>query len=127
MERLQPSDAEYLERLLKQFDARTVSQRIDADMAFHGYLYELSGFALLQGLWPQMEVLTRKFVSMSRRISSAETTRENHRAILTALTTRDAQAVDRAVEAHMHQTAAVLEGRPRQDPVDAPLNQAPRR
>ena len=126
MERLKPSDVEYLERQLKQLDARSVSHRINADMAFHGYLYELSGFPLLQGLWPQMEVITRKFVSMSRRISSAETTRENHRAILTALATRDEHGLDRAIESHMRQTAAVLEGRPRQDPADHPLTQAPR-
>lgn len=111
MARLKPSDIEFLERLLLRFDARTVTERINADMAFHGYLYERSGFPLLQGLWPQMEVLTRKFVFMSRPLSSAETTRDNHRAILKALIGHDEKALDRAVTVHMQQTAEVLKGR----------------
>ena len=78
---------------------------------FHARLYELSGFPPLQGLWPQMEIFTRKFLSTSRRLISKEKIQQNHRAIMEALAARDVDALDRAITDHMQQTSVLLAGR----------------
>ena len=111
MQRLDQRDIDYLEHQLARLSSRTTAERVDADMAFHARLYELSGFPPLQGLWPQMETFTRKFLSMSRRLISKEKIRQNHRAILEALAARDVEALDRAITDHMHQTSVLLAGR----------------
>jgi len=111
MKRLEQADIDYLEHQLARLSSRTAAERVDADMAFHGRLYELSGFPPLQGLWPQMEIFTRKFLSMSRRLISRAKIQQNHRAIMEALTDRDLDALDRAITDHMRQTSVVLAGR----------------
>ena len=110
MQRLEQADIDYLEHQLARLSSRTEAERVDADMAFHARLYELSGFPPLQSLWPQMETFTRKFLSMSRRLISKTKIEQNHRAIMEALTTRDADALDRAIRDHMHQTSVLLAG-----------------
>jgi DNA-binding GntR family transcriptional regulator len=110
MQRLAPADIGYLEHQLARLSSRTEGERVDADMAFHSRLYELSGFPPLQSLWPQMETFTRKFLSMSRRLISKTKIEQNHRAIMEALTTRDVDALDRAIRDHMHQTSVLLAG-----------------
>jgi DNA-binding GntR family transcriptional regulator len=111
MGKLVPADIDYLEHQLARLSSRTAADRVEADMAFHARLYELSGFPPLQGLWPQMEVLTRKFLSTSRRLISQEKVKENHRAIMEALTKRDESALDQAIRDHMRQTSVLLSGR----------------
>ncbi|MDQ6720081.1 MAG: GntR family transcriptional regulator [Candidatus Dormibacteraeota bacterium] len=111
MKALSQADLDYLEHQLARLTARSNAERIDADLAFHARLYELSGFAPLQGLWPLMESLTRKFLSMSRRLGSVEKSRQNHRAIMQALVDRDGEALDEAIKDHMRQTSLVLAGR----------------
>ena len=111
MKALSAADIDYLENQLVRLSARNNADRIDADMAFHSRLYELSGFPPLQGLWPQVEILTRKFLSMSRRLVSPATIRQNHRAIMQAIVDRDAEALDKAIKDHMRQTSIVLAGR----------------
>ena len=58
-----------------------------------------------------MEIFTRKFLSMSRRLISRAKIQQNHRAIMEALTDRDLDALDRAITDHMRQTSVVLAGR----------------
>ena len=111
MERLSQADVEYLEHQLGRLSSRTAAERVEADMAFHARLYELSGFPPLQSLWPQMEVLTRKFLSTSRRLISKEKVRQNHRAIMEALAARNVSAIDGAIRDHMRQTSVLLSGR----------------
>lgn len=111
MKTLSQADIDYLEHQLARLSARNNADRIDADLAFHARLYELSGFPPLQGLWPLMESLTRKFLSMSRRLVSPEVIRQNHRAIMQALVDRDSDALDRAIKDHMRQTSVMLSGR----------------
>lgn len=113
MERLTPADIGYLEHQLALLSSTSNAERIDADMAFHARLYDLSGFPPLQGLWPQMEVLTRKFLSTSRRLISRDKIKENHEALMAALSERDAAALEDAIQAHMRQTSVLLAGRDR--------------
>jgi len=111
MGKLAQADIEYLEHQLAQLSSRTATDRVEADMAFHARLYDLSGFPPLQGLWPQMEFLTRKFLSTSRRLISREKIKQNHRAIMEALTERNESALDDAILDHMRQTSVLLSGR----------------
>jgi DNA-binding GntR family transcriptional regulator len=111
MKALTQADLDYLEHQLARLTAGNNAERIDADLAFHARLYELSGFPPLQGLWPQMEILTRKFLSMSRRLVSREKIRQNHRGIMQALVDRDSEALEQAIKDHMRQTSVVLSGR----------------
>jgi len=111
MQRLDQSDIDYLEHQLARLSSRTAAERVDADMAFHARLYELSGFPPLQGLWPQMEIFTRKFLSTSRRLISKDKIQQNHRAIMEALAARDVDALDHAITDHMQQTSVLLAGR----------------
>ena len=111
MGKLVQADIDYLKHQLTRLSARTAAERVEADMAFHARLYELSGFPPLQGLWPQMEVLTRKFLSTSRRLISKEKVKQNHKAIMEALTERDLAALDAAIRDHMRQTSVLLSGR----------------
>jgi DNA-binding GntR family transcriptional regulator len=110
MQRLEPADIQYLEHQFSRLGSRNEAERVDADMAFHARLYDLSGFPPLQSLWPQMETFTRKFLSMSRRLISKAKIEQNHRAIMEALTTNDVNALDRAIRDHMRQTSALLAG-----------------
>lgn len=110
IKRLQQADRDYLEHQLTQLGARKATERIDADLAFHRRLYELSGFPPLQSLWPQIEILTRKILSMSLRLSSNVTTLESHRSIMEALVSGDEVGLERAVRDHMRLFAVVLEG-----------------
>ena len=110
MERLEQPDLDYLEHQLARLSSRVEAERVDADMAFHARLYELSGFPPLQSLWPQMETFTRKFLSMSRRLISKAKIEQNHRAIMEALANRDSAALDRASTDHMRQTSVLLAG-----------------
>lgn len=112
MKSLRKSDVEYLEHQLSRLEARTTAERIDADMAFHRRLYELSGFPPLQSLWPQIEILTRKILAMSRRLSSIQKTKHQHLSIMQALVKGDEDGLERAIQDHMRQTAVVFEGRP---------------
>lgn len=111
MKALSQADHDYLERQLDRLAARTISERIDADMAFHERLYELSGFPPLQSLWPQIEALTRKFFSTSRRLTDAEQIKHTHRAIMRALTDEDEEALEEALQLHMRQTSLLMKGR----------------
>jgi DNA-binding GntR family transcriptional regulator len=111
MKALTQADLDYLEHQLSRLNAGNNAERIDADLAFHARLYELSGFPPLQGLWPMMEILTRKFLSMSRRLISLEKIRQNHRAIMVALVDRDIDALDQAIKDHMRQTNVLLSGK----------------
>jgi DNA-binding GntR family transcriptional regulator len=110
MKSLHKEDIEYLEHQVSRMYGRTANERIDADMAFHRRLYELTQFPPLQGLWPQIEVLTRRILSMSHRIGSTEATNHNHGAIMQALVAADQAELDRAIRDHMHQIAVVFEG-----------------
>lgn len=110
MSRLKQPDLDYLEHQLARLSSRTAAERVDADMAFHARLYELSGFPPLQGLWPQMETFTRKFLSTSRRLISKEKIQQNHHAIMRALADGDVAALDDAITDHMRQTSVLLEG-----------------
>lgn len=111
MNALTPADQEYLERQLGHLGARSVSERIDADMAFHARLYELSGFPPLQSLWPQIEALTRKFFSTSRLLIENDQIKHTHRAIMQALNDGDEVALEEANRLHMRTTSLLLEGR----------------
>src|SRR5439155_21042042 len=111
MQRLEQADIDYLEHQLARLSSRTAAERVDADMAFHGRLYELSGFPPLQGLWPQMEIFTRKFLSMSRRLIARAKIQQNHRAIMEALTDRARHARHRAVTDRIRPTSVGLAGR----------------
>jgi GntR family transcriptional regulator of gluconate operon len=108
MQNMSDSDKEYLQHQVDRLDSRTPADRIDADMAFHRRLYELTGFLPLQGLWPQMEILTRKILSMSGRLGSVKQTTHNHQAILDALLGSDDAALQRAIQGHMRQTAEIF-------------------
>lgn len=108
MHNLGDSDREYLQHQVERLDSRTPADRIDADMAFHRRLYELTGFSPLQTLWPQMEVLTRKTLSMSRRLGSVKQTAQNHQAILQAVLNGDDAALQAAIQSHMRQTAEIF-------------------
>lgn len=110
MQRLEQTDIDYLEHQLARLSSRTEAERVDADMAFHARLYELSGFPPLQSLWPQMETFTRKFLSMSRRLISQAQIQQNHRAIMGALAAGDVGALEHAITDHMHQTSVLLAG-----------------
>jgi DNA-binding GntR family transcriptional regulator len=111
MGNLRNVDIEYLEHQLARLGARSGAERVDGDMAFHRRLYELTGFPPLQSLWPQIEILTRKILSMSRRLGSVEKTKQNHQAIMQALVKGDEDALERAISGHMRQTAEIF-GRP---------------
>lgn len=111
MDRLAPADVDYLEHQLARLSSHSAADRVEADMAFHARLYDLCAFPPLQGLWPQMEVLTRRFLSTSRRLISREIIKQNHRAIMEALTERDPAALDTAIEDHMRQTSFLLSGK----------------
>ncbi len=111
MKALGQADHDYLERQLDRLAARTISERIDADMAFHARLYELSGFPPLQSLWPQIEALTRKFFTSSRRLIETEQIKHTHRSIMQALTDGDERALEDAIKLHMRQTSLLMEGR----------------
>jgi DNA-binding GntR family transcriptional regulator len=115
MKSLRKPDVEYLEHQLGRLDARTTAEQIDADMAFHRRLYELTGFPPLQSLWPQIEILTRKILSMSRRLGSTETTKHNHQSIMKSLVKGDVDGLERAIRDHMRQTAVVFGGRDRNE------------
>jgi DNA-binding GntR family transcriptional regulator len=108
MHNLTDSDKEYLQHQVDRLDSRTPADRIDADMAFHRRLYELTGFPPLQSLWPQMEVLTRKILSMSRRLGSVKQTTHNHQAILQAVLNANDAALQAAIQGHMRQTAEIF-------------------
>lgn len=108
MHKLTASDKGYLQHQVDRLESRVPADRIDADMAFHRRLYELTGFLPLQGLWPQMEILTRKILSMSRRLGSVKQTTYNHQAILDALLDGDDAALQRAIQGHMRQTAEIF-------------------
>jgi DNA-binding GntR family transcriptional regulator len=110
MRRLDQGDVDYLEHQLARLSSRSEAERVDADMAFHARLYELSGFPPLQSLWPQMETFTRKFLSMSRRLISRAKIQQNHRAIMEALAAKNIGALDQAITDHMRQTAVLLAG-----------------
>jgi DNA-binding GntR family transcriptional regulator len=110
MNALGPADIDYLEHQLARIASRRVSDRVDADMAFHARIYELSGFAPLQGLWPTMESLTRKFLHTSRSFLSTETLLRTHRSILDALAKRDEAMIEEAAREHMRHTALLLAG-----------------
>ncbi len=79
-------------------------------MAFHARIYELSGFAPLQGLWPTMESLTRKFLYTSRSFLSTETLIRTHKAILAALADRDEAALEEAAREHTRGSAHAAGG-----------------
>jgi DNA-binding GntR family transcriptional regulator len=110
MDALGAADIEYLEHQLGRLAAKRLSDRVDADMAFHARVYELSGFAPLQGLWPTMESLTRKFLYTSRRFLSTDTLLRTHRMILNALAERDEAMIEQAAREHMRHTALLLAG-----------------
>jgi DNA-binding GntR family transcriptional regulator len=112
MQNLKDSDKEFLQHQVHRLDSRTPADRIDADMAFHRRLYELTGFPPLQALWPQMEILTRKILLMSRRLGSVKQTTDNHQAILDALLGGDERALNHAIQGHMRQTAEIFGERP---------------
>jgi DNA-binding GntR family transcriptional regulator len=110
MNALGPADIDYLEHQIGRIASKRLSDRVDADMAFHARIYELSGFAPLQGLWPTMESLTRKFLYTSQSFLSTGTLIRTHRAILAALTERDEAMIEEAAREHMRHTALLLAG-----------------
>ncbi|TMC72239.1 MAG: GntR family transcriptional regulator [Chloroflexi bacterium] len=126
MKNLKKDDVDYLEHQIGRLASRVTSERVDADMAFHRRLYELTGFPPLQNMWPQIEVLTRKILSMARRLGSVENTQHNHQSIMRALVKGDEEALERAIRAHMQQTTALFEGRARADDIGKQPAQPPR-
>ena len=126
MKNLKKDDVDYLEHQIGRLASRVTSERVDADMAFHRRLYELTGFPPLQNMWPQIEVLTRKILSMARRLGSVENTQHNHQSIMRALVKGDEEALERAIRAHMQQTTARFEGRARADDIGKQPAQPPR-
>ena len=74
-------------------------------MAFHERLDGLDGFPPLQSLWPQIEALTRKFFSTSRRLTDAEQIKHTHRAITQARTDEGEEALKEARQLRMRQTS----------------------
>lgn len=111
MKNLKKDDIDYLEHQIGRLASRVTSERVDADMAFHRRLYELTAFPPLQNMWPQIEILTRKILSMARRLGSVANTQHNHQSIMRALVKGDEEALERAIRAHMQQTIALFEGR----------------
>lgn len=126
MNALGPADIDYLEHQIRLIGAKRVSNRVDGDMAFHARIYELSGFAPLQGLWPTMESLTRKFLYTSRSFLSTETLIRTHKAILAALADRDEAALEEAAREHTRHTSMLLEGASEPEHPDAADDQAGR-
>jgi len=59
----------------------------------------------------QIEALTRKFFSTSRRLTDAEQIKHTHRAIMRALTDEDEEALEEALQLHMRQTSLLMKGR----------------
>jgi DNA-binding GntR family transcriptional regulator len=126
MNALGPADIDYLEHQIRLIGAKRVSDRVDGDMAFHARIYELSGFAPLQGLWPTMESLTRKFLYTSRSFLSTETLIRTHKAILAALADRDQAALEEAAREHTRHTSMLLEGATEPEHPDAADDKAGR-
>lgn len=113
MERLTETDSEQLSQAVRRIGSSgaTTAARVEADVAFHRRIYELTDFPTLIGIWEQTEVITRR-LAMSRPVAEHKTTQAVHAAILEALVSRDAARVEAAVEGHMQQTWALLGSRP---------------
>jgi DNA-binding GntR family transcriptional regulator len=106
LQHIQPEDLVSLEHHLEDMkNAENVAARVDADMAFHRCIYKLANFPPLLNLWDQMELYTRRL----RPLSTPKLNYEVHKAILEALSARDGDRTDHALEVHMRDTWSLRE------------------
>ena len=87
-----------------------------ADAAFHARLVRLAGNATLERVWRSLEPYSRTYITLVGPRADAHWTAGLHPAIVEALRTRDAAAVEAALRDHFDQAREQLAGRWDADP-----------
>ena len=112
VERLAPADLDQLTGFLGEMRraARIGDLHAEAvaDAAFHGMIVEISGNAMLQRVWQQLEPLSRTYITLVAPGADRYRIADLHQPILDALRIRDSAYTANALDHHYTAVGAML-------------------
>ena len=93
----------FLEQMRDAATRQDVGRHIDADVAFHRKIVEVSGNGFLQQFWDSMRLATSTFITNAITRRSLDELAERHVPVIEALRAHDPQAAEQAMKRHIEE------------------------
>ncbi|WP_234340262.1 GntR family transcriptional regulator [Gorillibacterium timonense] len=103
--KLTSSDYDHMERSVRLMEEAVEQEDIllilQADLDFHGYLYEHSGNQMALDIWDRMKLKMKRFMAISLKVDTIEFMVEEHLSLLELLKSGDVETAERRFVQHM--------------------------